>query len=176
MTRERSDRIFLLGMMGAGKSTVGRALATRLRRRFLDNDELVRAATGREPAEIAATDGEDALHDAEAAALRVGADQPGASVVAVAGSVIERPAERSVLERAGFVVWLRATPATLRARIGSGAGRRADATDLDWLIGRAFERAPVYEAAADLVVDVDERAVDAIVDAIVAGMPGPSAG
>lgn len=176
MTRERSDRIFLLGMMGAGKSTVGRALAVRLGRPFLDNDELVRAATGREPAEIAATAGEDALHDAEAAALRAGAEQPGPAIVAVAGSVIERPAERSLLVRAGFVVWLRATPATLRARIGSGAGRRADATDLDWLIGRVFERAPVYEAAADLVVDVDERAVDAIVDAIVAGLPGPSAG
>ena len=175
MTAERSDRIFLLGMMGAGKSTVGRALAVRLGRPFLDNDALVRSETGREPAEIAATDGEDALHAAEAAALRAGAERPGRSIVAVAGSVVERPAERGLLRRDGFVVWLRATPATLRARIGSGAGRRSDATDLDWLIARAFERAPIYEATADLAIDVDDRSVDQIVDAIVAALPGPSA-
>jgi shikimate kinase len=176
MARDRSDRIFLLGMMGAGKTTVGRALAERLGRPFLDNDELVRAVTGREPAEIAATDGEEALHDAEAAAVRAGAERPGPAIVAVAGSVVERAAERALLRRTGFVVWLRATPATLRARIGSGAGRRADATDLDWLVARAVERAPVYAAAADLVVDVDDRPVDAIVSAIVDALPDPSAG
>ena len=175
MARERSDRIFLLGMMGAGKTTVGRALAERLGRPFLDNDALVRAETGREPAEIAASDGEDALHEAEAGALRAGAERPGTAVVAVAGSVVERSAERALMLELGFVVWLRATPATLRARIGSGAGRRADATDLDWLVARAVERAPVYAAAADLVVDVDDRPVDDIVSTLVDALPEPSA-
>jgi shikimate kinase len=175
MARDRSDRIFLLGMMGAGKTTVGRALAERLGRPFLDNDALVRAETGREPAEIAARDGEDALHDAEADALRAGAERPGNPIVAVAGSVVERPAERALMRRVGFVIWLRATPATLRARIGSGAGRRADATDLDWLVARAVELAPVYAGAADLVVDVDDRPVDDIVSTLVDALPEPSA-
>ena len=56
MAAEHADRILLIGMMGAGKTSVGRALAARLGRPFLDNDALVLARTGREPADIDATD------------------------------------------------------------------------------------------------------------------------
>jgi shikimate kinase len=176
MTAERSDRIFLLGMMGAGKSTVGRALAERLGRPFLDNDALVRAQTGREAALIEAVDGEAALHEAEAAAFRAAAARPDPVVIGVAGAVVEDPAERARLAEAGYVVWLRARPETLRARIGSGIGRRAEATDLAWLTARAREREPVYDAAADLVIDVDDRPVEAIVDSISLALPRTSAG
>src|SRR5687768_12198114 len=55
-------RVFLLGLMGSGKTTVGRELAARTGWPYLDNDDLVRRSTGREPAEIEATDGEDGLH------------------------------------------------------------------------------------------------------------------
>lgn len=176
MTRARSDRIFLLGMMGAGKSTVGRALAAQLGRPFLDNDALVRAATGREPAEIDATDGEEALHGAETAAFRTAAERPDPIVAGVAGAVVEDPAERRRLAESGFVVWLRARPETLLRRIGSGAGRRREATDLAWLASRAAAREPVYATVADLVVDVDDRTVEEVVERIVAALAEPSAG
>ena len=130
------NRILLVGMMGSGKSTVGRALAARLGWTFLDNDALVRDLSGREPAEIDATDGEASLLDVEAAALRAALDEPTPAVITVAGSVVERPEERRRLRGAGHVVWLRAGPTTLRRRIGDGRGRRDDALDPAWMAAR----------------------------------------
>ncbi len=169
-----TDRILLVGMMGAGKTSVGTALAARLGRPFLDNDALVRALTGREPPEIDASDGEDALHRAEADALRAAVARPGTSIIAVAGAIVDDPPERARLARSGFVVWLRARPETLRARIGTGAGRRHEATDLEWLAARSDEREPAYRAVADLIVDVDERTVDEVVDRVEAALGGGS--
>ena len=169
MTR-RSDRILLVGMMGAGKTTLGRALAAHLERPFLDNDQLVRERTGRQAAEIDATDGEEALHEAEVAALRAALERPGPAVIAVAGAVVDRDGERTILRGAGRVVWLRARPETLRQRIGSGIGRRANATDLAWLSLRAAEREPAYREVAELIVDVDALGPAEAVGRIVAGL------
>jgi shikimate kinase len=174
----RADRILLIGMMGSGKSTVGRALAARLGWPFHDNDSVVRELSGREPAEIDATDGETALLDIEAAAFRAALGLPAPAVITVAGSVVDRADERKRLRDAGHVVWLRAGPLTLRRRIGDGRGRRDDALDLDWLTARAREREPVYRALADQVVDVDDAPVEKIVAAILGaiGRSGGSAG
>jgi shikimate kinase len=163
-----TDRILLVGMMGSGKSTIGRALAVRLGWVFLDNDVLVRELTGREAAEIDASEGEEALHDVEVAAFRAAIERPGPAVIAVAGSVVDRAREHDRLRAAGHVVWLRAAPATLRRRIGQGRGRRDDATDATWLAARAAEREPVYRAVAAQVVDVDASSVEEIVAAILA--------
>jgi len=170
------DQILLLGMMGAGKTTVGLALATRLGWPFLDNDALVRTLTGREPAEIDASDGPAALHDAEAAALRAALERRGPAVIAVAGAIVDR-ADAASMTATAHTVWLRAKPETLRARIGSGVGRRADATDLAWLAAHAVAREPAYRALADHVVDVDRISVHEIVRRIVDGAGlGASAG
>src|SRR5215210_9280728 len=64
-----APRVFLVGMMGSGKSTVGRELERQTGWPYLDNDQLVRTMTGREPAEIRATDGEDVLHLSETQAF-----------------------------------------------------------------------------------------------------------
>lgn len=154
MARE-GGRILLVGMMGAGKTTVGRELAARLGWPFLDNDVLVRELTGREPAAIDAEDGDDALHAAETAAFRAAIVRPGPSIIAVAGAVVDEPEERARLPAAGHVVWLRADPATLLQRVGSGAGRRADALDPAWVAARVAAREPAYRAVADQVIDVE---------------------
>ena len=164
------ERILLVGMMGAGKTTVGRALARRLGRPFVDNDHLVRELTGRAPEAIDAESGEEALHAVEVDAFRTAVARPDPAVIAVASAVVDRVEERARLRDAGFVVWLRARPAVLRDRIGSGAGRREDATDLSWLAARAAERAPVYAGVADLVVDVDSVGVDAVVERILSAL------
>ena len=175
-------RILLVGMMGSGKTTVGRELAKRTGWPFLDNDALVRELTGREPRAIDAEDGEDALHDAEVAAFRVAIERPGPAIVAVAGTIVDRPAERERLARAGHVVWLRGRPETLRGRIGSGAGRRSDAVDLAWIRTRAAEREPAYRSVATQVVDIENHRPRSIAAAILAGLAGlagledPSAG
>jgi shikimate kinase len=169
-------RILLVGMMGSGKTTVGRALAKRTGWPFLDNDALVRELTGRPPAAIDAQDGEVALHDAETRAFRAAVERPGPAIIAVAGAVVDDDRERARLAGAGHVVWLRVRPEILRARIGSGAGRRADALDLDWLAARAAEREPRYREVADQVIDVDRARPAAVAAAILAATGVRSAG
>ena len=91
MRDERATTVVLLGMMGAGKSTVGRALSERTGWRYMDNDELVREATGRAPEDIAAADGEDALHAAEAEALRYALAMPPPLIAGAAAWVVTDP-------------------------------------------------------------------------------------
>jgi shikimate kinase len=164
----RPDRILLVGMMGAGKTTIGRELAARLDWPFLDNDALVRELTGRSPEAIDAVDGEDALHDAEIAAFRAATARNGPAVIAVAGAVVDDPGSRAELGAAGHVVWLRAAPEALHARIGAGIGRRAHARELDWLRARSTERAPAYAEVATQVIDVDGVDVATSVERILA--------
>ena len=142
-------------MVGSGKTTVGRALHDRTGWPYIDNDELVRQLTGRDPAEIYETDGEDVLHVAEARALDVALEKDPPVVVGVAGAVVDDPAAREALRDGGHVVWLRARPETLLARIGTGAGRRADAHDPDWIRARIREREPLYASVASQIIDVD---------------------
>ena len=66
------------------------------------------------------------------------------------------------------MVYLRARPETLRARIGAGAGRRHDATDLAWLRARHDERDAAYRAIANLTVDTDDLGATAIAGRILA--------
>jgi shikimate kinase len=160
-------RLFLVGLMGSGKSTVGRALSRRTGWPYIDNDQLVRDAIGRSAPEIEAEGGVDALHAAEADGFaRAMALEPPV-IVGVAGWIVTDPALRARMREAGRVVWLRATPETLLVRAGSGKGRRADATSDDWIRKVAAERSPLFASIADLVVDVDRRRPREVVERIV---------
>jgi shikimate kinase len=151
-----SERVFMIGMVGSGKTTVGRALGERTGWPYVDNDDLVRQLTGREPAEIDATDGEDVLHLAELRALDVALEMEPPVIVGVAGVVVDDDAAREALRDGGHVVWLRARPETLLRRIGTGAGRRDDAVQPDWIRARLREREPRYAAVASQIIDVDD--------------------
>lgn len=155
MPDTRLPTVVLLGMMGSGKTTVGRALSQHSGWRYMDNDELVRAVTGRAPEEIDASDGEDDLHAAEAKALRYALSVPPPLIAGAAAWVATDPASVDLLRAAPVVVYLRARPETLRARIGAGDGRRQDATDLDWLRARHAERDQTYRELATVVIDTD---------------------
>jgi shikimate kinase len=165
-------RIFLVGMVGSGKTTVGKALSERSGWPYLDNDELVRRLTTREPAEIYATDGEDVLHLAEIQALdlALGMDPP--VIAGVAGAIVDDPAAREALREGGHVVWLRARPETLLERIGDGEGRRLDATDPAWIRARLREREPLYATVASQIIDVDDATPQAIAEAILEAVSG----
>lgn len=151
-----------MGMMGSGKSSVGRALAARTGWRYMDNDELVRAVTGRAPEEIDASEGEAALHAAEADALRHALAAPPPAIVSAAAWVVHDASSLELLRGQPVVVYLRAQPETLHTRIGAGLGRRDDATDLAWIRARATERDEVYQDVARLTVETDALTSDIV--------------
>ncbi len=155
----RCDRIVLIGTMGAGKSTVGRALAARLGWAYRDNDTALRARAGRSAAEVLAAEGEARLHELEAEVLAASLAEPGPAVVSAPGSVA---AYGGVL--AGeTVVWLRARPETLAARVAGSSGRPFP----EEAAARDVARRPAYEALATLVVDTDDTSVEEVVETIV---------
>ena len=170
MTRKEGN-LYLVGMMGSGKTTVSRLVAARLGWPLVDSDEQVERSTGRSVVEIFAEAGEAAFRAAEAAALAEAAASTRPLVVAVAGGAVLDPANRRLLREGGRVVWLRASTATLAARVGEGAGRPLLSGDPAGNLERlAAERAPFYEEVADLVVDVDGATPDKVADAVMAGM------
>ena len=149
--------------MGSGKSTVGPLVADALGYRFVDLDWMVEARTGQTVEALFAAGGEPAFRAAEAAALAETARGENV-VVATGGGTLVAPANLDVARAAGAVVWLRASPETVLARLGSAAGRPllADADGFplcgDHLRGRVeglmAAREPFYARAA-LRVDAD---------------------
>ena len=165
---ELRPRILLIGMMGAGKTTVGHALTRRTGWDYLDNDELVRRAVGRGAPEVLEGAGEPELRHVEAAALEEALRTAPPVIAGIAAGTVLDPRNRERLRQAGFVVYLRASLDTLVGRVGSGAGRPFLQPDPRAALARLSEgREPLYEEVASIIIDVDERSPDAVAEQIV---------
>jgi shikimate kinase len=163
------DRVLLIGMMGAGKSTVGHLVADRLGWAYLDTDEEILRRTGRTVPEIWRVEGEGAFRAEEVAVIAEVTTAPGPRVVSVAGGAVVDPANRGRIRQAGLVVWLRVRVATLVDRLGDGHGRPLLTGDpVGNLTRLEAVRRPTYESLAQLVIDVDDLAAPAVADRITA--------
>ena len=172
-SQDATPRVLLIGMMGAGKSTVGRELARRTGWPYLDNDELVVRATGRPTAEVLATADEPTLRSAEAAALdqALAAEPP--VIAGVAAGVVSDPEARRKMHEGAFVVYLRAPVAVLAERVGTDARRPWLDDDPVAALERLYEgREPLYEETADLILDVDGVTPADLATRIVDALPG----
>jgi shikimate kinase len=143
--------VYLVGMPGSGKSTVGRELAGRLGVPFIDLDEEIEREDGRSVAQIFAEDGERAFRAMEATALTKAATQDPA-VVACGGGVVLEPANRVTLRATGITVFLDVPISILRDRVQPAADRPLihKEGDLERLLA---EREPLYREFAGHVVD-----------------------
>lgn len=162
-------RVILIGMMGSGKTTVGRGLAAATGWEYVDNDELLRRRYGMTSRQLLAAQGERALREAEANALAMGLELPPPVIVGVAAGTILDDANRERLAAGGTVVWLRATAATLVKRAMDATHRPfVDADGEAWLHRAVVEREPLYTSIADVVVDTDTGTPQGTVAAILA--------
>jgi shikimate kinase len=160
-------RVVLVGMMGSGKTTVGRALAERTGWPYVDNDRLLDRLVSLTPKQILAEQGEEALRRSESAALALGLEEPAPRIIGAAAGTILDAANRDVLRASGFVVWLRATAETLTGR-SIGAPHRAwlDEGGAGWIRETVAVRYPLYGTVADLTLDVEGRTADDLARAI----------
>lgn len=155
-----SGNIFLVGMMGAGKTTVGRLLASRLNRSFVDADLELEARCGVKVPVIFEIEGEAGFRTREAAILEELTARPGI-VLATGGGVVLREDNRRRLSARGFVIYLRAQPRDLYMRTRHDKNRPLLATPDP--LGRLEElfaaRDPLYGEVADLIVDTGRQSV-----------------
>jgi shikimate kinase len=162
--------IVLVGMMGSGKSSIGRRLATRLGLPFVDADAEIEKAADMTIAEIFATHGEPYFRAGE---VRVIARllEGGPQVLATGGGAFMSPDTRATIRAKGISVWLRATLDVLGRRIKRRSDRPLlkNSDPIDTLRRLIEERYPVY-AEADLTVESRDVPHDTIVDEIVAGL------
>jgi len=150
----RSAHIVLIGMMGVGKSTVGRRVAKELSRPFVDSDDEVVSRTGRAVSEIFATDGEQAFRRIEAEVMADLLSSSTPSVIAAAGGSVLSAETRARLRKSGTVVWMRAPVDVLVDRTSRGTHRPALADDpRTTLTQMETDRESLYGEVADLTVD-----------------------
>ncbi len=173
-----TKRILLVGMMGAGKTTVGQALARRLGYPYLDSDEEVQRQSGQTVREIFETRGEAAFRALEKQALAQAVTSLGPVVVSVAGGAVLDPDNRRRMRQAGLVVWLRASLQTLARRVGAAQGHRPllGEDPLAALTRLYQQRRPLYAQVADLVIDVDLLTPEQVVEQVLERVRSPQAG
>ena len=161
--------MWLIGMMGSGKSAVASGIAEALGLSPVDTDEHVARRMGCSVAELWGSVGEAAFRDMEAARIEDLADQEGL-VIATGGGAVLRSANVAAMKRSGLVVWLEAPAEVLAARVGGTGGRpllEGD-TSPDRFDEILAQREQVYRSAADVRIDTTTGGVEDVVSAVVA--------
>lgn len=159
--------IVLVGPMGAGKTTLGQALAARLGRAFVDVDARIEADAGQSIPALFAAEGETGFRRRESDALRAALAGTSA-VIATGGGAVLDAGNRAAMRAAGTVVYLAVDPATQLARLRGDTGRPLlqTADPARTLAALQAQREPLYRDAAHLVFDPGTLAPDAAARAL----------
>lgn len=162
--------VVLVGLMGAGKSCVGRRLADQLGLPFLDSDEEVEKAAGCAVRDIFDVYGELAFRDCERRVIKRLLSE-GPAVIATGGGAFMDAETREAIREGGISVWLKADPEVLHQRTKRNKTRPLLQTEdpLATLRSLADVRYPIY-AEADLTIDTGSESPDATVDRVVTSL------
>jgi shikimate kinase len=162
--------IVLVGLMGAGKTNIGRRLGVRLNLPFFDSDQEIEAAAGETVEEIFANRGEQAFRDGERRVIARLLAQP-VHVLGTGGGAFMDPQTRAAIARRGVSVWLRADLDILVARVSRRSNRPLlKAGDARAILAQLIERRyPIY-AEADLTIDSGEGPPEATVARVLAAL------
>jgi shikimate kinase len=162
-----SSNIYLVGMMGAGKTTLGKSLAQRLRREFVDTDRVLVERTGVPVATIFEIEGEDGFRRRESAVLAeiCAGDQ---CVVATGGGVVLAEGNRILMRESGTVVYLRARVESLWERTRHDSTRPLLATPdpRERLQQLLVERDALYRDAAHVIVETGAQSASTLVNRV----------
>ena len=156
--------------MGSGKSTIGRLLAERLGRPFLDGDAEVLSRTGIDSRALFETKGRDELHAIEATVLLDALSRTAPIVLAPGASVVDSDAGRTAIRARATSVYLRASDETLSSRVHAGEDRPLGTDAAAELLALHAPRKALYEELANVVFDVDDCSPEEIVAEIVGAL------
>ena len=164
--------IVLIGFRGTGKSTVGRLLAKRLERDFIDSDKHIEGSTGKTIKSIFEDDGEEGFRKIEADVIAELSEEDNKVISAGGGAVLREENVRNLKDN-GFLVLLEATPEIINSRIVQDektTQQRPSLTDkkpLDEIKHLIAEREPAYKSAADFTINTSYVSCEDIVNEII---------
>ena len=158
-------RIYLIGFMGAGKTTIGRRLAKKLGWKFIDLDEEIERREGRPVAEIFRQDGESHFRNLERLCLKDLSTTSRQAVVALGGGAFINAENRDVAEKSGLTVWLKVSFDNVADRVKTD-GTRPKFVDKVQAEQLYREREPFY-ALAKVHVATDDETPDSAADEII---------
>jgi shikimate kinase len=163
----RLQNIFLVGPMGAGKSTIGRQLAESLSFEFKDSDQEIQRRTGVDIPTIFEFEGEDGFRNRERQVIDDLSQEEGI-VLATGGGSILRPDNRQDLAARGLVIYLQCSPEQQYSRTSRDRNRPLLQTEdpLERLRELMTERDPLYRQVADMVVSTEKRGTASVVKEI----------
>ena len=158
------QNIFLIGPMGAGKTTVGKQLSEALHLGFVDSDHEIQRRTGVDVPTIFEFEGEDGFRNREQAMIDELTARAGV-VLATGGGAVLRELNRQHLSSRGFVVYLQCTPEQQFERTHRDKNRPLLQTEnpLDKLRSLMQERDPLYRKIADIVISTEGRNTNSVV-------------
>lgn len=148
--------LWLVGMMGAGKSEVGRLVSNQLALGFIDSDIEIAESQGQAVAQIWAQYGEEHFRNLESELIARIADSGGSLVIATGGGAVLRLENRAAMRVSGKVIWLKAAPSVLAARLAEAGDRPLLSGAIvleDRISDLVGQRTTIYEELADAVVD-----------------------
>lgn len=164
-----APHLVLVGLMGTGKSTVGRRISHKLGWEFLDTDDEICRLTGRSVRQIFEADGEDFFRKLEHDVLTNAWQLPTPHVIAGAGGIVLRADNRELLKTAQHVIWLNAPLPVLVARIGqraaNGDGHRPliDGNPAERLQKLYVDRESLYREVSTIEIDVEGLQVEEVI-------------
>lgn len=172
---DQGPNLVLIGYRATGKTSVGARLARILKRPFIDLDEVLVQEAGRSIAAIVAQGGWEEFRRREKALVACWGARRG-QVLATGGGVVLDPENIEVLRENGIIVWLTADPATIQSRLTRDRPRdrnRPSLTGADTI--REVEevlasRQPLYQAAAQVIIDTTHRSLDQVVEQVLAAL------
>lgn len=160
--------IFLIGFMGAGKSTVARHLQKRLKMNLAEMDERIEKEQGMTIPEIFEKYGESRFRNLESELiLTIGKE--GNTIVSCGGGVVVRPENIDYMKKNGRVFYLKTSPETVYNRVKDSTNRPIlnGNMNVEYIAGLMEKRRALYEGAADITITTDGKSVDEITDEII---------
>ncbi len=158
--------VFLIGFMGAGKSSVARKIARSCGVMALDMDKYIERSNSTTISEIFAAKGESAFRAIETETLREIADGPDALIVSCGGGAPLRDENRQIMHAGGYVIHLRVDADEAANRISDKSSRPLF-NDIESARALCDSRMPVYDQAADITIETSDKSVAAIAGEVI---------